>query len=210
MRDSGGTCEAPSRSLRHSPTPAHRFPKGFENAWLPRILNRIEMTPRFRHSSVRERGGGFAGGRAREKGAQLENNTRRSGPLDWAVPSGCAIAFSLGSVAPPRLSSLDRSLPPSLTSQDSFACEFLWGGMGSVLNQQYPTGARKSGDEPGKLPEQEEEEEEEEEEKSQVLHGTGHCKWFNVRMGFGFISMLNREGSPLESPVDVFVHQVTI
>ncbi|XP_070809832.1 protein lin-28 homolog B isoform X1 [Pituophis catenifer annectens] len=81
--------------------------------------------------------------------------------------------------------------------------------MGSVLNQQYPTGARKSGDEPGKLPEQEEEEEEEaeEEEESQVLHGTGHCKWFNVRMGFGFISMLNREGSPLESPVDVFVHQ---
>nr|XP_028578894.1 protein lin-28 homolog B isoform X6 [Podarcis muralis] len=68
-------------------------------------------------------------------------------------------------------------------------------------------GARKGGDEPGKLPEQEEEEEEEEEEESQVLHGTGHCKWFNVRMGFGFISMLNREGSPLETPVDVFVHQ---
>lgn len=63
-------------------------------------------------------------------------------------------------------------------------------------------GASKGGDEPGKLPEQEEEEE------SQVLHGTGHCKWFNVRMGFGFISMSNREGSPLESPVDVFVHQV--
>ncbi|XP_064912677.1 protein lin-28 homolog B isoform X1 [Columba livia] len=62
-------------------------------------------------------------------------------------------------------------------------------------------GASKGGDEPGKLPEQEEEEE------SQVLHGTGHCKWFNVRMGFGFISMSNREGSPLESPVDVFVHQ---
>ncbi|KAM6433729.1 protein lin-28 homolog B isoform 1-T1 [Rhynochetos jubatus] len=61
-------------------------------------------------------------------------------------------------------------------------------------------GASKGGDEPGKLPEQEEEE-------SQVLHGTGHCKWFNVRMGFGFISMSNREGSPLESPVDVFVHQ---
>ncbi|XP_032040877.1 protein lin-28 homolog B isoform X1 [Anas acuta] len=62
-------------------------------------------------------------------------------------------------------------------------------------------GASKGGEEPGKLPEQEEEEE------SQVLHGTGHCKWFNVRMGFGFISMSNREGSPLESPVDVFVHQ---
>ncbi|XP_061876141.1 LOW QUALITY PROTEIN: protein lin-28 homolog B-like [Colius striatus] len=62
-------------------------------------------------------------------------------------------------------------------------------------------GASKGGDEPGKLPEQEEEEE------SQVLHGTGHCKWFNGRMGFGYISMSNREGSPLESPVDVFVHR---
>ncbi|XP_074166304.1 protein lin-28 homolog B isoform X1 [Sminthopsis crassicaudata] len=64
-----------------------------------------------------------------------------------------------------------------------------------------PGGASKGGgDEPGKLQEQEEEE-------SQVLHGTGHCKWFNVRMGFGFISMINREGSPLDVPVDVFVHQ---
>ncbi|XP_039725436.1 protein lin-28 homolog B isoform X2 [Pteropus medius] len=62
-------------------------------------------------------------------------------------------------------------------------------------------GASKGGgEEPGKLPEQVEEE-------SQVLHGTGHCKWFNVRMGFGFISMINREGSPLDIPVDVFVHQ---
>nr|XP_033723261.1 protein lin-28 homolog B [Tursiops truncatus] len=62
-------------------------------------------------------------------------------------------------------------------------------------------GASKGGgEEPGKLPEQAEEE-------SQVLHGTGHCKWFNVRMGFGFISMINREGSPLDIPVDVFVHQ---
>ncbi|XP_045398190.1 protein lin-28 homolog B [Lemur catta] len=62
-------------------------------------------------------------------------------------------------------------------------------------------GASKGGgEEPGKLPEPAEEE-------SQVLHGTGHCKWFNVRMGFGFISMINREGSPLDIPVDVFVHQ---
>uniref|UniRef100_A0A8C4RN12 Lin-28 homolog B (C. elegans) n=1 Tax=Erpetoichthys calabaricus TaxID=27687 RepID=A0A8C4RN12_ERPCA len=44
-------------------------------------------------------------------------------------------------------------------------------------------------------------------EDCRVLHGAGHCKWFNVRMGFGFISMTNREGSPLETPVDVFVHQ---
>jgi len=39
------------------------------------------------------------------------------------------------------------------------------------------------------------------------LHRTGHCKWFSVRMGFGFISMSNQEGSPLESPVDVFIHE---
>ncbi|XP_038617246.1 protein lin-28 homolog B [Tachyglossus aculeatus] len=79
-----------------------------------------------------------------------------------------------------------------------------------------PGGPRKGGgDEPGKLPEQEEEEEEdddddddeEEQEESQVSHGTGHCKWFNVRMGFGFISMISREGSPLDPAVDVFVHQ---
>jgi len=63
-------------------------------------------------------------------------------------------------------------------------------------------GASKGGEEPGRLPEHEEEEE------SPLWHGAGHCKWFNVRMGFGFISMSSREGSPLESPVDVFVHQV--
>lgn len=46
------------------------------------------------------------------------------------------------------------------------------------------------------------------EEDSQSFHGTGVCKWFNVRMGFGFLSMTNREGVPLDEPVDVFVHQV--
>uniref|UniRef100_A0A8C6WCQ9 Lin-28 homolog B n=1 Tax=Nannospalax galili TaxID=1026970 RepID=A0A8C6WCQ9_NANGA len=61
-------------------------------------------------------------------------------------------------------------------------------------------GASQGGEELGRLPEQAEDE-------SQVLHGTGHCKWFNVRMGFGFISMISREGSPLDIPVDVFVHQ---
>ncbi|XP_042201133.1 protein lin-28 homolog B-like [Callorhinchus milii] len=61
-------------------------------------------------------------------------------------------------------------------------------------------GASKGGgDERGKLAEREEE--------SQIQQGAGHCKWFNVRMGFGFISMTSREGSPLETPVDVFVHQ---
>lgn len=46
------------------------------------------------------------------------------------------------------------------------------------------------------------------EEDSQSLHGVGVCKWFNVRMGFGFLSMTSREGVPLDEPVDVFVHQV--
>ncbi|KAG7469096.1 hypothetical protein MATL_G00125240 [Megalops atlanticus] len=47
------------------------------------------------------------------------------------------------------------------------------------------------------------------EEGSRSFHGSGVCKWFNVRMGFGFLSMTNREGTPLEAPVDVFVHQVS-
>lgn len=47
------------------------------------------------------------------------------------------------------------------------------------------------------------------EEDSQSYHGVGICKWFNVRMGFGFLSMTNREGATLEDPVDVFVHQVS-
>uniref|UniRef100_A0A671P5Z8 Protein lin-28 homolog A n=1 Tax=Sinocyclocheilus anshuiensis TaxID=1608454 RepID=A0A671P5Z8_9TELE len=41
----------------------------------------------------------------------------------------------------------------------------------------------------------------------QSYHGLGVCKWFNVRMGFGFLSMSTRDGVPLETPVDVFVHQ---
>ncbi|CAL8396901.1 protein lin-28 homolog A [Gadus morhua] len=41
----------------------------------------------------------------------------------------------------------------------------------------------------------------------QVSHGSGACKWFNVRMGFGFLSMTTRDGTPLDEPVDVFVHQ---
>lgn len=47
------------------------------------------------------------------------------------------------------------------------------------------------------------------EEDAQSFHGVGVCKWFNVRMGFGFLSMNRREGVLLEVPVDVFVHQVT-
>lgn len=48
------------------------------------------------------------------------------------------------------------------------------------------------------------------EEDAQFFHGIGVCKWFNVRMGFGFLSMNSREGEPLEAPVDVFVHQVAL
>ncbi|KAJ8411457.1 hypothetical protein AAFF_G00162650 [Aldrovandia affinis] len=63
-------------------------------------------------------------------------------------------------------------------------------------------GAGKGGGEdPGKSPEQEEG------PLPQVQYGAGHCKWFNVRMGFGFISMTSRGGSPVDPALDVFVHQ---
>uniref|UniRef100_A0A3B3BJT5 Lin-28 homolog B (C. elegans) n=1 Tax=Oryzias melastigma TaxID=30732 RepID=A0A3B3BJT5_ORYME len=49
--------------------------------------------------------------------------------------------------------------------------------------------------------------EQEDRTRAQVLSGSGFCKWFNVRMGFGFISMTHSEGGPVEPPMDVFVHQ---
>nr|XP_040044778.1 protein lin-28 homolog A-like isoform X2 [Gasterosteus aculeatus aculeatus] len=52
-----------------------------------------------------------------------------------------------------------------------------------------------------------EEVEEEEEEEAGPTRGSGVCKWFNLRMGFGFLSMSSRDGAPLEDPLDVFVHQ---
>lgn len=60
-----------------------------------------------------------------------------------------------------------------------------------------------SGEDPAKSTEQEDR------TRPQVLSGTGFCKWFNVRMGFGFISMTSSEGSPVDPPLDVFVHQVS-
>ncbi|XP_072303193.1 protein lin-28 homolog A-like [Eucyclogobius newberryi] len=48
---------------------------------------------------------------------------------------------------------------------------------------------------------------EEEEAAAEVSRGSGVCKWFNVRMGFGFLSMNLRDGVTVEPPVDVFVHQ---
>lgn len=47
-----------------------------------------------------------------------------------------------------------------------------------------------------------------EEEQEVVSRGRGVCKWFNMRMGFGFISMDRRDGAALDQPLDVFVHQV--
>ncbi|XP_044027099.1 protein lin-28 homolog A-like isoform X1 [Siniperca chuatsi] len=40
-----------------------------------------------------------------------------------------------------------------------------------------------------------------------LSRGSGVCKWFNLRMGFGFLSMSSRDGAPLQQPQDVFVHQ---
>ncbi|KAM7372802.1 hypothetical protein PAMP_007699 [Pampus punctatissimus] len=45
------------------------------------------------------------------------------------------------------------------------------------------------------------------EEAAGLSRGSGICKWFNVRMGFGFLSMSSRDGAPLQQPLDVFVHQ---
>lgn len=76
------------------------------------------------------------------------------------------------------------------------------GAAGSAgLGRMFPGGCAKGGEEPaGDSPQAEDE--------PQLLHGSGICKWFNVRMGFGFLSMTSREGTALDSPVDVFVHQV--
>ncbi|XP_062386284.1 protein lin-28 homolog A isoform X1 [Sardina pilchardus] len=63
--------------------------------------------------------------------------------------------------------------------------------------EKHPRGCAKT--EEGEAPSSEED--------SGSFHGSGVCKWFNVRMGFGFLSMTNRDGVPLETPVDVFVHQ---
>ncbi|XP_078131295.1 protein lin-28 homolog B isoform X1 [Sander vitreus] len=57
------------------------------------------------------------------------------------------------------------------------------------------------GEDPAKSTEQEDR------TRPQILSGSGFCKWFNVRMGFGFISMTSSEESPVDPPLDVFVHQ---
>ncbi|XP_037541810.1 protein lin-28 homolog B [Nematolebias whitei] len=69
------------------------------------------------------------------------------------------------------------------------------------MSTSAPTGRQGKGG--GEDPE----EEEETARPQQALSGSGFCKWFNVRMGFGFISMTSSEGGPVEPPLDVFVHQ---
>ncbi|XP_012691008.1 protein lin-28 homolog B [Clupea harengus] len=67
-------------------------------------------------------------------------------------------------------------------------------------------GARRGGGEvPATSPEQEDRSPAQ--PQCPVLTGSGHCKWFNVRMGFGFISMTSSEEGPVDPPMDVFVHQ---
>ncbi|XP_078538775.1 protein lin-28 homolog A isoform X4 [Lissotriton helveticus] len=72
--------------------------------------------------------------------------------------------------------------------------------MGSVSNQRTG-GCLKSLDEPEDGPEPEGEDGE------PLSRGSGVCKWFNVRMGFGFLAMTSSDGAGLDPPVDVFVHQ---
>uniref|UniRef100_UPI00358EE20F protein lin-28 homolog A-like n=1 Tax=Myxine glutinosa TaxID=7769 RepID=UPI00358EE20F len=46
-----------------------------------------------------------------------------------------------------------------------------------------------------------------ESEEENAEAGVGHCKWFNSRLGFGFLCMTSQRGEDLEASVDVFVHQ---
>ncbi|GAB1289048.1 Protein lin-28 homolog A [Apodemus speciosus] len=76
--------------------------------------------------------------------------------------------------------------------------------MGSVSNQQFAGGCAKAAE---KAPEEAPADAARAADEPQLLHGAGICKWFNVRMGFGFLSMTARAGVALDPPVDVFVHQ---
>uniref|UniRef100_A0A8C5M7H4 Protein lin-28 homolog A n=1 Tax=Leptobrachium leishanense TaxID=445787 RepID=A0A8C5M7H4_9ANUR len=70
--------------------------------------------------------------------------------------------------------------------------------MGSVSNQVITGGVPKPAEETQDIPKP---------EGSSQFTGSGVCKWFNVRMGFGFLTMTKRDGIDLETPLDVFVHQ---
>uniref|UniRef100_A0A8C5VM93 Protein lin-28 homolog A n=1 Tax=Microcebus murinus TaxID=30608 RepID=A0A8C5VM93_MICMU len=62
--------------------------------------------------------------------------------------------------------------------------------MGSVSDQQFAGGCAKAAEEAP-------EDAARAADEPQLLHGAGICKWFNVRMGFGFPSMAARAGSKL-------------
>ncbi|XP_073474116.1 protein lin-28 homolog A [Aquarana catesbeiana] len=70
--------------------------------------------------------------------------------------------------------------------------------MGSVTNAEIPGGFLKP---------VEDSSESSKGGESENFQGSGTCKWFNVRMGFGFLTMTKKVGVELETPVDVFVHQ---
>ncbi|XP_018428022.1 PREDICTED: protein lin-28 homolog A [Nanorana parkeri] len=70
--------------------------------------------------------------------------------------------------------------------------------MGSVTNAEIPGGFLKPVEDSSESPKSGEYE---------TFQGAGVCKWFNVRMGFGFLTMTKKEGAELETPVDIFVHQ---
>nr|XP_002758696.1 protein lin-28 homolog A-like [Callithrix jacchus] len=76
--------------------------------------------------------------------------------------------------------------------------------MGSVSNQQFAGGCAKAAEE---APKEAPEDVARAMDKPQLLHGAGICKWFNVRMGFGFLSMTASTGVALDPAVDVFMHQ---
>ncbi|KAL1258872.1 hypothetical protein QQF64_009449, partial [Cirrhinus molitorella] len=93
----------------------------------------------------------------------------------------------------------EEGFRPALVTEgkENERVDFIQLNMGSDLHQDYQGGCTKTEEEEGQAAE----------EDPQSYHGVGVCKWFNVRMGFGFLSMNTRDGVPLETPVDVFVHQ---
>jgi protein lin-28 len=76
--------------------------------------------------------------------------------------------------------------------------------MGSVSNQQFAGCWAKAAE---KAPEEAPVDVARAAEEPQLLPGAGICKWFNVGMGFGFLSVTARAGVALCPPVDVFEYQ---
>ncbi|KAJ8776070.1 hypothetical protein J1605_015845 [Eschrichtius robustus] len=63
--------------------------------------------------------------------------------------------------------------------------------MGSGSNQQFAGGGAEAPEEP-------QEDAARAPVEPQLLHGAGICKWFNLRMGFGFLPMTARAGVALD------------